>query len=629
MHSFRLRFFLLLILCSCLVVDTTATAEPPPRWPLDLPTRYLTSGFMEYRPGRYHAGLDLKTQGRTGFAVHAAEDGSIVRVRATARAYGRAVYLQTPAGKTYVYAHLARFNDVLRAKIDQARRKSGRYRAELYFKPGAITIGRGDVLGLTGQSGTAGPHLHFEVRDAAQRPLNPLAHGFVLPDTFPPVIYAVHAVPMTVDATVGGRRQIMVCGRPDAEALPDTLPPLAIDGPVAFTARVVDHADIRGYRLEPELIRVLLDGQEVFRARNSTFAFDQGSCSRLEWYEGFSPRERWLHHRRGDDVPGREGGPWPLGPAGRGLAPGAHSLVIEAVDHAGGRDRVVLPLQVGEGAQAAGWRPDSLAVPAGVPDEVVAGCLQSPFFSPDCAAEGWTVTTLDPDAGDPVYLKTRLLSRPAALPMPTLLRAQDQYLTPASAAGIFLAADWPIESAVPVALPADSGFSAAMAADGDFARIYRWNGRDWSGAYPLEAGPDGPGFMLGAPGLYAVFLDHAAPVLSAAGAVAGALQLGPGPRPTVPGVTPPRWEVFPVVISEGGSGVDPASITATLDGRPFFPEPDLPRSRLLVELPADTPAGVHDLKLTLRDRCGNEASCDLVVTCGRAGGGKKSEAGGE
>lgn len=52
------------------VADSLAAAAP--LWPLDLPTRYLTSDFMEYREGRFHAGIDLKTDGRTGWAVRAA-----------------------------------------------------------------------------------------------------------------------------------------------------------------------------------------------------------------------------------------------------------------------------------------------------------------------------------------------------------------------------------------------------------------------------------------------------------------------------------------------------------------------------------------------------------------------------
>ncbi len=42
---------------------------PEPLWPLDLSTRYLTSNFMEYRGGRFHAGIDLKTNSETDSGV--------------------------------------------------------------------------------------------------------------------------------------------------------------------------------------------------------------------------------------------------------------------------------------------------------------------------------------------------------------------------------------------------------------------------------------------------------------------------------------------------------------------------------------------------------------------------------
>jgi len=173
----------------------TDEAEVQPLWPLDLPTRYLTSNFMEYRSGRFHAGLDLKTQSKTGFAARAVEDGFIVRVRATPFAYGRAVYLLGDSGRTYVYAHLSRFNDPLRAKVRAAQVEAGKYRVRLQFAPGEIKVLRGEVLGLTGESGTGGPHLHFEVRDPDNGPVNPLAMGFAVPDTIAPVIHAVRAVP--------------------------------------------------------------------------------------------------------------------------------------------------------------------------------------------------------------------------------------------------------------------------------------------------------------------------------------------------------------------------------------------------------------------------------------------------
>ncbi len=117
------NLFRLILLILPALAGAAGSAAPARslRWPLDLPTRYLTSSFMEPRPGRYHAGLDLKTQSRTGFAVHAVEDGWISRVRAENGAYGRAVYVQGVSGRTTVYAHLSRFSDRILALVGRQR----------------------------------------------------------------------------------------------------------------------------------------------------------------------------------------------------------------------------------------------------------------------------------------------------------------------------------------------------------------------------------------------------------------------------------------------------------------------------------------------------------------------------
>ena len=172
------------LVIALLMAAVPAAAEAPPVWPLDLGTRHLTSNFMERRPGRYHAGLDLKTESRSGFAVRAVEDGHITRVRAEAGAYGRAVYVQGASGRTTVYAHLERFSDRIASLVEADRATSGVYRVRLQLDADRLPVKAGEVLGLSGQSGTSGPHLHFEIRDAAQRPLNPLDWGFAVADTF-------------------------------------------------------------------------------------------------------------------------------------------------------------------------------------------------------------------------------------------------------------------------------------------------------------------------------------------------------------------------------------------------------------------------------------------------------------
>jgi len=81
----------------------------------------------------------------------------------------------------------------------------------------------------------------------------------------------------------------------------------------------------------------------------------------------------------------------------------------------------------------------------------------------------------------------------------------------------------------------------------------------------------------------------------------------------IPGLTLPRWETVPVAVVDAGTGVDPASITATLDGRPLVVEPDLVRDRVLVTVPDATPAGRHELVLAAADRAGNGSTRTLEL----------------
>ena len=84
-------------------------------WPLSLDPQ-LTSSFAEYRTGRFHAGIDLRTAG-VGREVFAAGDGYVSRVRCSPYGYGKAVYLQLHDGNSAVYAHLSDFYPELAAFV--------------------------------------------------------------------------------------------------------------------------------------------------------------------------------------------------------------------------------------------------------------------------------------------------------------------------------------------------------------------------------------------------------------------------------------------------------------------------------------------------------------------------------
>ncbi len=565
-----------------------------PAWPLPLPERFLTSDFMEYRPGRFHAGIDLKTRERPGFPVRACEDGWVARVRTGAGGYGRALYLATPGGRTYVYAHLSRLADRWRSALRRAQAAAGRYAVDLSFPPGRFPVRRGEVLALSGQSGTAGPHLHFEVRGPGQRPRDPLAWGFAVPDTFPPRITRIRAIPASPRTRLAGGTTAVAVGD-GRTPLPAALPPLAVRGPVAFTAAVVDQSDIKGHRLEPWRLRVTLDDSLVFAACNDSFAFARQDRMRLEWLVDGKRRERWLWRRPGDDLPGRFGGDWSLDPGV--LTPGRHRVRVEATDRAGNRAVTAWELRVGDPAPdstaAGGWRPDPVTVT--VPGGGRGAWRLNPFFvchgdscGPPLQQPGWL-------APAPVLVRPDRLDRAERRRL-----AREQGLRPVGVAVRVWCPDWTARDGLAV------GPFTLPDADGAALGAYR---RDDQGRWRWVDRPrnrdGGWWFTAGGPGRYAL-LEDGRPPRWGDGPSAG--LVGAGPDTVDPAVSPPRWAVVAVSLEDAGAGVDADSLSARWDGRPLVVEPDLPRRRVLVEIPDTTRAGPHVLELRAVDRAGNAAT---------------------
>lgn len=99
---------------------------------------------------RLHAGVDMEAS--AGTLIGAAADGVITRMGVDA-GYGRFVELKHAAGLSTLYGHMGPFLPGI--------------------APG-VAVKAGTPVGRTGSSGSStGAHLHFEIRDAENRPLNP------------------------------------------------------------------------------------------------------------------------------------------------------------------------------------------------------------------------------------------------------------------------------------------------------------------------------------------------------------------------------------------------------------------------------------------------------------------------
>lgn len=163
-------------------------------WPMQRP-RVITGGYGESRPGRFHAGLDLSTGGRTGESVLAPADVHVERVRTASAGYGRSLYLRTADGRLIVFGHLDAFAPPLAAHVDSAQRSSGDYDVDLWPATGRFRFAAGERVAWSGQSGAGPPHLHVEVRHG-DFALEPLLWGYAVPDTIAPRLESLVLEPL-------------------------------------------------------------------------------------------------------------------------------------------------------------------------------------------------------------------------------------------------------------------------------------------------------------------------------------------------------------------------------------------------------------------------------------------------
>lgn len=261
-------------------------------WPLDLP-KQLSSSFGEYRSGRLHAGIDLRTAG-TGRAVHAAESGHVTRVRCSPYGYGKAVYVQFGDGNTAVYAHLESFAEPIGNYVRRAQHTRRSYTVDLYPTAGELPVERGQVIARSGQTGVGVPHLHYEIRDPQGRPINPRDLGIDWPDTTPPTLQAVLIAPLTADSRVNG--DVLPVIRPVQRSGKRgfVCEGVTARGAVGFGVQLVDPANNGASKLGVRTLTTALDGTEQFRMTRDRLSYDTLSNGLVAYHPHLYGRGRYL-----------------------------------------------------------------------------------------------------------------------------------------------------------------------------------------------------------------------------------------------------------------------------------------------------------------------------------------------
>lgn len=172
-------------------------------WPTNS-GQFLSSTFGETRSAHFHAGLDIKTWGREGYKVFASKDGYLSKLVITNQGYGKAIYLKHYDGTYTVYAHLQRFNDSFQAIADSIRinELNYSYTFEQSFEDYKFKVGQGEIIGYSGSTGIGPPHLHFEIRNYLNQPINPLRSNLGVQDTLPPVFSSLLIEPLDINSKI-------------------------------------------------------------------------------------------------------------------------------------------------------------------------------------------------------------------------------------------------------------------------------------------------------------------------------------------------------------------------------------------------------------------------------------------
>lgn len=290
------RCILMAAVCVLFAAAGAAAEEDTYHWPLDVDP-VLTSSFGEYRPGRFHAGIDLRTYG-IGQPVRAPADGEVVRVRTSPHGYGKALYIRLADGNTAVYAHLDRFASPVAEYVFSAQHERERYTVDLYPGEGEFPVERGEVVAYSGRTGVGAPHLHYEIRDPDNQPINPRSVGLTWPDTQAPEFESLLIAPRNPESTVGGdiipqtRSVRRVTGnRYEASRV-------YASGEVGFAVDVTDRAEEGGFRLGVHTIVTEVDGEEVFRMENDVLSYDTINDGRVSFHPFYRDEGRfWLQWR--------------------------------------------------------------------------------------------------------------------------------------------------------------------------------------------------------------------------------------------------------------------------------------------------------------------------------------------
>lgn len=247
------------------------------RSPVDIPV-LLAGNYGEPRRLHFHTGLDIRTNQMEGLNIYAVADGYVSRINVSGSGYGKALYITHKNGYTSVYAHLQRFSDKIEKRLQQEQYAKESFAVDFNLKKDELMVTQGEVVALSGNTGgSGGPHLHFEIRDSLERPINPMLFGYNPTDNIKPTIGFLKFYPQDERKFYSSGYRVRPVGANGKYQITSGIVQLNADV-VSLSVNAWDAMNGTGNQMGVYGMKLFVDNEKKFEFNMNRMAFSEKRC---------------------------------------------------------------------------------------------------------------------------------------------------------------------------------------------------------------------------------------------------------------------------------------------------------------------------------------------------------------